>query len=112
VFFKPPLVTVYHLPGTVGWAEFSTKTGLSTALWLLPYPLILANGPGFGVQTNGFGFIISWATNLSVVVEGSTDLRNPVWSPVSTNTLTDGWTYFSDAEWTNHPARFYHLRSP
>jgi hypothetical protein len=74
--------------------------------------LILNNGPSFGVRTNGFGFIISWATNISVVVEACTDLASPIWSPVRTNTLTDGSSYFSDPQWTNHPARFYRLRSP
>jgi hypothetical protein len=47
-----------------------------------------------------------------VVVEVSTTFANPVWSLVSTNTLTDGWIYFSDAEWTDYPGRFYRIRSP
>ena len=68
-------MTVYYLPGTTGWD--STFAGRPTALWVLPYPLILNNGSSFGVQTNGFGFIISWATNISVVVEASPDLSNP-----------------------------------
>ena len=101
--------TVYYLPGTTGWN--TTFGGRPTALWALPYPLILNIGPSFGVQTNGFGFIISWATNLSVVVEACTNLANPIWSPVSTNTLTGGWSYFSDPQWTNYPARFYRLCS-
>jgi hypothetical protein len=102
--------TVYCLPGTTGWT--STFGGLQTALWFLPNPLILTSSPSFGVQTNSFGFIISWATNLSVVVEACTNLTNPVWSPVSTNTLTGGWSSFSDPQWTNYPARFYRIRSP
>ena len=102
--------TVYYLPGTTGWG--TTFGGRPTALWLLPNPLILTNGPSFGVQTNGFGFIISWATNIPVVVEACTNLANPAWSPVGTNTLTDGSSYFSDPQWTNYPARFYRLRSP
>jgi hypothetical protein len=64
------------------------------------------------VQTNGFGFIISWATNISVVVEACTNLANPTWSPLATNTLSGGSAYFSDPQWTNYPARFYRLRSP
>ena len=59
-----------------------------------------------------FGFIISWATNAPVVVEAASSLAEPSWSPVSTNTLSDGWSYFSDPEWTNYPSRFYRLRSP
>jgi hypothetical protein len=104
--------TAYYLPGTTGWSEFSANTGLLTALWFLPNPLILNSGPNFGVQTNQFGFIISWATNSSIVVEACTNLANHAWSPVGTNTLTSGWSYFSDPQWTNYPARFYRLRSP
>ena len=40
------------------------------------------------------------------------DLAKPEWSPVGTNTLAGGLSYFSDSQWTNHPARFYRLRSP
>jgi hypothetical protein len=101
--------TVYYLPGTTGWG--STFGGLSTALWFLPHPLILSS-PSFGVQTNSFGFIVSWATNLSVVVETCTNPANHSWSPLRTNTLGGGWFYFSDPAWTNYPARLYRVRSP
>jgi hypothetical protein len=102
--------TVYYLPGTAGWGP--TLGGLPTALWTLPYPLILNNGPGFGAQTTGFVFTISWATNLPVVVEASTNLAHPIWTPVATNTLAGGWSYFSDPEWKSYPARFYRIASP
>jgi hypothetical protein len=101
--------TVYYLPGTTGWGP--TFGGRPTAPWLLPYPLILNNNPGFGVQTNGFGFIISWATNVPVVVEACS-LADPKWIPLQTNTLTGGSCYFSDPAWTNYPVRCYRLRSP
>ncbi len=71
---------------------------------------MLTTAPNFGIQTNQFGFRISWATNGPVVVEASTTLANPVWSPISTNTLINGWSYFSDVGWTNYPARFYRVR--
>ena len=102
--------TVYYLPGTSGWG--STFGGRPTALWFLPNPLILTGGPGFGVQSNAFGFITSWGTNLPVVVEACTNPANHSWSPVQTNALTDGWSYFSDPQWANSPARFYRIRSP
>jgi hypothetical protein len=101
--------TAYYLPGTTGWAEFTTNTGVWTALWTLPYPLIL-NG-SFGVLNNQFGFIISWATNVPVVVEASTDLSKPIWTPIATNTLSSGTSSFSDPDWTNYPNRFYRLRA-
>ena len=108
VFYADNNATFYRLPGTTGWGnDFGTM-----ALWLLPYPVILNNNPAFGVQTNQFGFIISWATNLSVVVEACTNLASHTWSPVGTNTLSNGTAYFSDSAWTNYSGRFYRIRSP
>ena len=66
----------------------------------------------FGVVSNQFGFNITWASDLIVVVDACTDLADPVWTPVGTNTITGGSSYFSDSQWTNYPARFYRLRSP
>jgi len=110
VFQSATNVTVYYLPGTTGWGP--TFDGRPTALLLLSNPMILNFEPNFGVQTNGFGFTISWATNIPVVVEACTNLANPVWNPVATNPLTGGSSYFSDPQWTNYPGRFYRLRSP
>ena len=112
VFSGDTNATAYYLPGTAGWADFTLNTGLPAALWYLPNPTILNFEPNFGVQTNAFGFIISWATNIPVVVESCTNLTNPGWSPVATNALIGGWCYFSDPQWTNYPGRFYRLRSP
>jgi hypothetical protein len=100
--------TLYYLPGTLGWT--ATLAGQPTEPWVLPSPIILTRSPSFGVRTNAFGFIVSWATNTPVVVEACTNLAAPDWAPVSTNTLTDGWSYFSDADWTNHPSRIYRVR--
>jgi hypothetical protein len=108
--FEGDEITAYYLPGTSGWG--STFACVPTAFWFLPNPLILNNVLSFGVQSNKFGFTISWATNASVVVEACTDLANPTWSSVGTNALTNGSGYFSDPQWTNYPARFYRLRSP
>ena len=66
----------------------------------------------FGVGANGFGFTIVGTSNLAVIVEASTNLATRAWSPVGTNTLTDGSSYFSDPEWTNYCARYYRLRWP
>ncbi len=110
VFHGSSKVIIYHLPGTTGWG--ATLAGRPTVLWFLPNPVILNSGPSFGVHSNEFGFIFSWATNTSVVMEACTDLVNPIWFPASTNNLTNGWSHFSDPAWTNYPARFYRLRSP
>lgn len=69
-------------------------------------------GTTFGVRTNQFGFTITGTSNLVVVVEACTNLANPVWQPIKTNTLTGGSCYFNDPAWTNYPGRFYRLRSP
>jgi hypothetical protein len=63
-----------------------------------------------GVQMNQFGFNLTGASDQVVVVEACTDLANPVWLPVGTNTLTGGTSYFSDPQCTNYPARYYRLR--
>ena len=62
-----------------------------------------------GANTNGFGFTISWATNIPVVIETTANLANPVWLPLTTNTLSSGTNGFTDPEWTNYPARFYRV---
>ena len=100
---------MFYLPGTVGWGP--VFGGRPTLSWLLPNALILNHGPSFGVRSNGFGFTISWATNIPVVVEACTNLAAQDWSPVGTNTLTGGAAYFSDPQWRNHPGRFYRIRS-
>lgn len=99
--------TVYYLPETTGWGE--AFGGRSAVLW---NPRAVTNDGRFGVQGNQFGFTITGSTGLVVVVEACADLLHPSWSPVATNTLTDGSSLFSDAEWTNYPARVYRLRSP
>jgi hypothetical protein len=98
--------TAYYLPGTAGWG--STFGGLPTALWL---PHLQATDTSFGVKTNPFGFSVTWADGMSVVVEASPSLSNPVWSPLATNVLSSGTFYFGDPQWTNYPSRFYRVRS-
>ena len=107
---------VYFLPGTTGWTNtvgspfFSGPfNGLPTVLW---NPQARTGDGSFGVRTNQFGFNITGSSNLVVVVEACTNLFNPDWQPVQTNTLTTGSSYFSDSQWTNYPGRFYRLRSP
>jgi hypothetical protein len=102
--------TAYYLPGTTGWG--ATFGGWPTAGWYQPNPTILGSSYGLGVQSNGFGFTISWATNLSIIVQATTNLANPVWMPLATNPLVSGTNYFSDPKWTNYPRRFYRITTP
>jgi hypothetical protein len=85
----------------------SANATVNNLLWL---PQVQTGDGNFGIQTNQFGFNINWASGHTVVVEACTDLANPVWTPVATN--TGGLSYFSDPAWTNYPGRFYRLRSP
>jgi hypothetical protein len=99
--------TVYYLPGTTGWGSFFADR--PTAPWYLPSPTILNFGPSFGIQTNRFGFIISWASNSPVIIEATTNLARGPWIRIATNTLSNGSSYFSDP--ADRPARFYRVRS-
>ncbi len=107
VFSGADKATVYYLPGTTGWGL--SYSGRPTALWFLPNPVSLSTSLSFGGQTNRFGFMISWATNVPVVVEASADLAKPIWAPVGTNILTGGTCYFHDPQWADHPRRFYRV---
>jgi hypothetical protein len=108
IFYNSPHAAAYYLIGKTGWD--------SPFLWWCPKMLwdpqmSISNGSSGG-QANPFGFTINGAYNLPVVVEACTNLANPNWQPMQTNTLTTGTAYFSDPQWTNYPSRFYHLRSP
>jgi hypothetical protein len=109
VFEYDTNVTAYYLPGTSGWGEFSTNAEIPAMLWNAQAQ---TSGASFGVRTNQFGFTMTGASNLVVVVEACTNLANPVWSPLQTNTLTGSPVYFSDPQWTNYPCRFYGLGVP
>ena len=107
VFLSDNIATLYYLPGTTNWgSQFGYRP---TLLW---NPQVQTSGPGFGVRTNRFGFNITGTSNLVIVVEACTSLAHPTWSPVRTNTLTGGASYFSDPHWTNYPARFYRIWNP
>lgn len=104
-------VTVYYLPGTTGWSTLFY--GLRAVLWNPQ----AEKDASFAVQTNRFGFNITGSSNLVIVVEACTNLSNPIWLPVSTNTLntfigTNGMSFFSDPQWTNYSSRFYRFSSP
>lgn len=107
VFTGDNNATIYYLPGMTGWP--TPSWGVPEVLW---NPQVQSSGATFGIRTNQFGFTVTGTSNLVIVVEACTDPGNPVWLPVSTNTLTGGSAYFRDSEWTNYPARFYRLRSP
>lgn len=104
VFYQAVNVTNYYIPGTTGWG--STYGTRPTALWLPQLEPSALN-----TQTNGFGFDVHWASGRSVVVEACTNLTNPVWVPVRTNTLSEDTVRFSDPDWSQYPGRFYRLQA-
>jgi hypothetical protein len=70
----------------------------------------LADGT-FGIGPNGFGFTITGAANIPIVIEASLAANGP-WTLLQSGMLTNGSIYFRDAQWTNYPSRFYRIRSP
>jgi hypothetical protein len=112
--FSLRLSAVFYLPGTKGWGGL--WGGVGTYPWALPYPVIIDLISSKAAQTSSFGFIISWAaTNVSVVVEAASAPSSTTWTPVGTNSIVGGatyggWSYFSDPQWTNYPARVYRVR--
>jgi hypothetical protein len=106
LFLGDTKATVYYLSGTMGWG--ATFGGRPTMLWK---PQVQTSDASIGVRTNQFGFTITWASGMVIVVEACTNLASPIWSPLQTNTFTSDSSYFSDPEWTNYPGRFYRLRS-
>ncbi len=103
IFSSDP-VTIYYLSGTTGWG--STFGSKPTMLWNPQ-----ATKLGF---TNGhFGFSLTGPTNAVIVVEVCTNLSNPLWLPVATNTFSaSGTSAFSDPQSGSHSNRFYRMRSP
>ena len=105
--FWGAVTTVYYVPGTTGWTN--SFCGLPALPRYLPGPVILGSNYGLGLNANGFGFTVSWATNLSIIVEATTNPANVFWTPVATNALSNGFFYFSDPQWMNYSRRFYRL---
>jgi Domain of unknown function (DUF5122) beta-propeller len=63
-----------------------------------------------GFHPGPFSFKIIGSSSQVVALECSTNLVD--WATLSTITLTNGSSYFSDPQWRNYPARFYRLRWP
>jgi len=102
IFIGDP-VTIFYLPGAAGWSFFY---GYSTILW---NPSIQSASGSFGVLNNQFSFNITGTSNIPIVVEGCTNLTNPVWEPLRAISLTNGSFYFMDSQWTNYPIRYYRI---
>ncbi len=52
------------------------------------------------------------ARAMTVAVDAGTNLANPAWIPLATNTLPRGSLYFAGPRWPAYPSRFSRLRRP
>jgi hypothetical protein len=87
-----------------------------TPLPLPPWNAQMQADGNFGVKSGQFGFDV-FGANWSYAVDAATNLSQPAWVSLVTNTInnggvTNGVSHFRDAQWSNYPARFYRLRSP
>jgi len=103
-FYGYEKATVYYLARTTGWGP--TFGSVPTVLWNPQ-----AQVPG--VTAGQFGFGITGPTNMAIVVEACTNLANPVWLPVVTNTLSaTGTGNFSDPQTGSYRTRYYRFSAP
>jgi len=107
LFFGDATTTAYYLPGTTGWTN--TYQGVPAVQW---NPLIQTGNGNFGVRNNQFGFDIKGTAAIPIVVEGCTNLANPVWTALTNVTLTNGLFHFSEPAQANSAGRFYRISSP
>lgn len=87
----------------------SQGNGVVFALTVLPKIL---RDDNFGIQSNGFGFDFIGISNQTAIIEFSTNLAQPVWSPLQTNSLTGSPQHFSDDTFGGNAERFYRIHSP
>jgi len=99
----------YYLPGTTGWYQLSSVTGLRTTEWM---PQLQSSSVGFAPRSAQFGFNITWANNMQVGVESCANFARSNWTRLATVTLTNGSFYFSDPASTNSSWQFYRLVWP
>jgi hypothetical protein len=106
-------MTTYYLAGTTGWSVgfwgWPWSRGPQALLW---DPFGPSGEASFGVQSNQFGFNFTGPLDLAIVVEVCTNLANSVWTPLQTNTLSNGSFYFSEPLQTSSLGRFYRISSP
>jgi hypothetical protein len=95
------------LPGAYNWSSpFASREAL---LW---NPTIQTGDGSFGLSNNQFGFNITGTSYIPIVLEASTNLASPIWTPLLTVTLTNGLFYFSEPFQTNNSGRYYRISSP
>jgi hypothetical protein len=102
VFDSVPVgLGIYYFPGATGWG--STFDGVPAWSWS-------PSGKDFSFTTSNFAFTITGPPIGTVVVEATTNLSNPNWQAISTNTINDGTSSFLEPQ--IRPSRFYRFRTP
>ncbi len=71
---------------------------------------IVTTSPHFGLPSGPFMFDITGTNGLTAVVESATNLSQPNWLPLQTNTLDTGPAHFSDS--ATHATSFFRLSPP
>ncbi len=94
-----------------GTARSGGANGGGVVFGLKVLPQIL-NSSRFGIQSNAFGFDFTGISNQTVIVEAATNLSQPVWQPLQTNTLIGAPQFFSDPQFNQRPKSFYRISSP
>jgi hypothetical protein len=91
----------------MGWANIID--GRQPKPW---NPLAQCSFATIVVESDQFRFNVVGTASLSFVIEAATNLVQPVWKPLSTNTEVNGTVYFTDPQWQDFPTRIYRLRMP
>ena len=105
-FFRGTDATLYYLPGTAGWAE--TWQGRATVQW---DPRILPDPGTFGIHGGHFGYTLSAAAQVPVVIEACSDPAVGDWTVIDAVVCdADGIARFSDPDAADAPSRIYRFR--
>jgi hypothetical protein len=116
------VATAYYLPGTTGWAEFSSNTTMTPSEYnvtsnifvpaVLWNPAIQATGTNVGIQNGQYGFGVTGTTNLPIAIEACDDLSQSNWVVLQRLSLTNGLFHFTEPLQSNTPIRFYRIGAP
>jgi len=103
IFEHADNVTVYYLPGTTGWG--ATFAGRPTVLWNPEFTAV-------GLQPTPVSLTVTGTPGIPVALEATTNLLADGWLRIQTTNLTGGSLDFHDPDWSNYPARSYHVVGP
>jgi hypothetical protein len=116
------IATAYYLPGTTGWAQFTSNTFIpadppySTNAEFVPAvlwnPAIQTSATNFGIHGGQYGFDVTGTSNLPIAIEARDDLTQSNWVVLRRLSLTNGLFHFSEPFQSNAAARLYRIGFP